>query len=304
MNELLTINIPVFLLIAVGFAAARFRLLDRRAGEGLSEFVYSIATPALVLRTMTSATLPPAQPWGYWASYFLGVAIVWAIAMLLALRWHERTYAESIVAGFSAGQANTVLVGIPVILAAFGDAGAAPLFLLIAVHLPVTMTCATLLYEGRKGVHWAEIAKRLALHPILLALFAGVILRLLEVTPSGPVKTVIDGIGNAASPCALIAMGLALQQYGVQSSLRETLPIVALKLMVHPALVYVLAFHVFDMPRVWAGVATLFAAMPTGVNAFLFAARYRVGEPLASSAIALSTALALVTTLFWIWVVL
>ncbi|PNB15216.1 AEC family transporter, partial [Pseudomonas sp. DP16D-E2] len=67
--------------------------------------------------------------------------------------------------------------------------------------------------------------------------------------------------------------------------------------------VYVLAFHVFDMPRVWAGVATLFAAMPTGVNAFLFAARYRVGEPLASSAIALSTALALGTMLFWIWLV-
>jgi predicted permease len=57
------------------------------------------------------------------------------------------------------------------------------------------------------------------------------------------------------------------------------------------------------MPRVWAGVATLFAAMPTGVNAYLFAARYRVGETLASSAIALSTVLALGTTLFWVWVV-
>ncbi|MDB5643501.1 MAG: transporter [Hyphomicrobiales bacterium] len=304
MNELLTINIPVFLLLAIGYAAALFGLLDRRASEGLSEFVFSLATPALVLRTMTSATLPPSQPWGYWAAYFIGVAIVWAIGMWLAQRWHERSYGESVVAGFSSGQANTVLVGIPVILQAFGDAGAAPLFLLIAVHLPVTMTVATLLYEGRAGVHWFQIARRLALHPILLALFAGVLLRSFGVTPSGPVKMVIDGLGNAASPCALIAMGLALQQYGMRSSWRETLPVVALKLIVHPAIVYVLAFHVFDMPRVWAGVATLFAAMPTGVNAFLFAARYRVAEPLASSAIALSTALALITTLFWIWVVL
>jgi malonate transporter len=304
LNELLTINIPIFLLLALGYAAALFRLLDKRASEGLSEFVFSIATPALVLRTMTTASLPPTQPWGYWAAYFIGVAVVWAIAMLLAQRWHERTYAESVVAGFSAGQANTVLVGIPVILKAFGDAGAAPLFLLIAVHLPVTMTSATLLYEGRKGVHWSEIARRLALHPILLALFAGVLLRSFDVTPSGPAKAVLDAVGNAASPCALIAMGLALQQYGMRSSLRETLPIVGLKLIVHPAIVYVLAFHVFDMPRVWAGVATLFAAMPTGVNAFLFAARYRVAEPLASSAIAVSTALALGTTMFWIWMVL
>ena len=303
MNELLAINLPVFLLIGLGYAAALFGLLDRRASEGLSDFVFSLAMPALVLRTMTGAILPPSQPWGYWASYFLGVASVWAIGMGLARRWHARSHAESVVAGFSSGQANTVLVGIPVILQAFGDAGAAPLFLLIAVHLPVTMTCATLLYEGRKGVPWAQIARRLALHPILLALLAGILLRGLDVAPSGPVKAVIDGLSAAASPCALIAMGLALQQYSLRTGLRETLPVVGLKLIVHPAIVYGLAFHVFDMPRVWAGVATLFAAMPTGVNAFLFAARHRVGEELASSAIALSTVLALATTLFWVWVV-
>jgi hypothetical protein len=303
LNELLAINLPVFLLIGLGYAAALFGLLDRRASEGLSDFVFSLAMPALVLRTMTGAILPPSQPWGYWASYFLGVASVWAIGMGLARRWHARSHAESVVAGFSSGQANTVLVGIPVILQAFGDAGAAPLFLLIAVHLPVTMTCATLLYEGRKGVPWAQIARRLALHPILLALLAGILLRGLDVAPSGPVKAVIDGLSAAASPCALIAMGLALQQYSLRTGLRETLPVVGLKLIVHPAIVYGLAFHVFDMPRVWAGVATLFAAMPTGVNAFLFAARHRVGEELASSAIALSTVLALATTLFWVWVV-
>ena len=275
MNELLAINLPVFLLIGLGYATALFGLLDRRASEGLSDFVFSLAMPALVLRTMTGAILPPSQPWGYWASYFLGVASVWAIGMGLARRWHARSHAESVVAGFSSGQANTVLVGIPVILQAFGDAGAAPLFLLIAVHLPVTMTCATLLYEGRKGVPWAQIARRLALHPILLALLAGILLRGLDVAPSGPVKAVIDGLSAAASPCALIAMGLALQQYGLRTGLRETLPVVGLKLIVHPAIVYGLAFHVFDMPRVWAGVATLFAAMPTGVNAFLFAARHQ-----------------------------
>src|ERR1700712_2068129 len=114
--------------------------------------------------------------------------------MVVAQRWNDRTYSESVIAGFSAGQANTVLVGIPVILKAFGDAGAAPLFLLIAVHLPITMTCATLLYEGRKGVHWSEIARRLALHPILIALFAGVLLRSFDVQPAGPVKSVIDAL--------------------------------------------------------------------------------------------------------------
>ena len=77
MNELLALNLPIFILIGIGYGAAHFGLMGPRASEGLSDFVFSIATPALVLRTMTSAALPPSQPWGYWASYFIGVAAVW-----------------------------------------------------------------------------------------------------------------------------------------------------------------------------------------------------------------------------------
>jgi predicted permease len=129
LNDLFAVNIPVFALIAVGYGAAHFRLLDKRAAEGLSDFVLIIATPALVMRAMIGATLPDTQPWAYWGAYFIGVALVWAAAMLLAVHAHKTDYRESVVAGFSAGQSNTVLVGIPVILQAFGEAGAVPLLL-------------------------------------------------------------------------------------------------------------------------------------------------------------------------------
>jgi predicted permease len=56
------------------------------------------------------------------------------------------------------------------------------------------------------------------------------------------------------------------------------------------------------MPPAWVGVAVLFAACPSGVNAYLFAERYGEGVALASSAIALSTALGVVTTLLWLQV--
>lgn len=302
MSDLLLIVVPVFALIAIGYGAAQFNLLDKRAGDGLSEFVFTIATPALVLRTMMGATLPDSQPWGYWAAYFLGVAVVWAISMWLSSQVFGSTYPESIVAGFAAGQANTVLVGIPLILKAYGEAGAVPLFLLIAVHLPVTMTSATLLFEGRKGPRWGYILRRLALHPILLSLAAGLAARAIGLSASGPAKVVLDGLSAAAVPCALVAMGLALQHHGMKAGLPQTTVISLLKLLAHPAIVYVLAFHVFTMPTVWAGVAVLFAAMPSGINAYLFAARYRTGEALASSSIALSTGLSLLSTLFWLWI--
>ena len=67
----------------------------------------------------------------------------------IASRVFARKGPELVVSGFAAAQSNTVFVGVPMILKAYGDAGAVPLGLLLAIHLPVTMTVATLLAEGR-----------------------------------------------------------------------------------------------------------------------------------------------------------
>jgi malonate transporter len=75
-----------------------------------------------------------------------------------------------------------------------------------------------------------------------------------------------------------------------------------LKLVVHPLVVLLLATQVFQMPPVWAGVAVLFASCPSGINAYLFAERYGEGVALASSAVTLSTFLALGSTLVWLYV--
>ena len=75
-----------------------------------------------------------------------------------------------------------------------------------------------------------------------------------------------------------------------------------LKLVVHPLVVLLLATQVFQMPPVWAGVAVLFASCPSGINAYLFAERYGEGVALASSAVTLSTFLALGTTILWLYV--
>lgn len=301
MSDLLAIAIPVFGLIAVGYVARWAGLLSARSGEGLSEFVFVCAVPALIFRTMAQAKLPEVQPWGYWLAYFLALAIVWAIAMVAARRAFGQTHGLSVVAGFSAAQSNTVLVGIPLILKAYGEAGAVPLFLLIAIHLPITMTTATVLMEGAGGVDARQLLRRLLLHPILLGLFAGLAFRASGLTLAGPALGLIDMLAGAAAPAALVAMGLTLKQAGWPKERSLLWLIIALKLIVHPALVYVLATRVFTMPPAWAGVAVLFAAMPSGVNAYLFAERYREGVALSSAAIAASTALAGVSVLFWLW---
>jgi malonate transporter len=295
----LAIVLPVFGLIGVGYGARQINLVTDRAGDGLSEFVFTLAVPCLIFRTLVRAEIPAVQPWGYWISYFTGVAVVWAIATLVGQRFFKLGGTASVVAGFSAGQANTVLVGIPMILKAYGQEGAVPLFLLIAVHLPVTMTLATVLAEGRATSPLA-ILRRLITHPIIIGILAGSAFRPVAAYVPAELWQVIDLIASAAIPCSLIGMGIALRRYGLEAGWELPLVISVLKLFIHPLVVFLLATLVFDMPRAWAGVAVLFAACPSGINAYLFAERYGEGVAVASSAVALSTVLALGTILVWL----
>ncbi|MGO4741193.1 AEC family transporter [Bosea sp. 2KB_26] len=295
----LLVVLPVFGLIGLGYVARWTKLVRETTGEGLSDFVFVLAVPCLLFRTLAKADIPASQPWGYWISYFTGLAIVWALAMVIAHRVFSRKGPELVVSGFAAAQSNTVFVGVPMILKAYGDAGAVPLGLLLAIHLPVTMTAATLLAEGRSA-SLKMMARRLFTHPIIIGILLGSAVRpVIDFIPA-PLWTLVDLLAGAAVPCALISLGIAMRRYGLESGLGLPAVLSALKLGLHPLIVYLLATRVFDMPAHWSGVAVLFAACPCGINAYLFAERYRQGVADASSAIALSTMLSLFTTAAWL----
>lgn len=300
MFSLIVLVLPVFGLIGLGYATRATGYITDRTGDGLTDFVFAIAVPVLIFKTLSSAALPAAQPWGYWIAYFAGAFIAWALAMIAARGFFRIDHASAVVAGFAAGQANTVMVGIPMILAAFGEEGAVPLFMLIAIHLPIMITVATLLIEGRDA-HIPGALRKLTHNPIVLAIFAGAAARLIGYSPDGFIKIFIDMLAQTAVPCSLFAMGIALYRYGLEGGWKLPALVSALKLIAHPLIVFILARHVFAMPPAWSGVAVLFASCPCGVNAYLFAERYKSGAGIVSSSIALSTGLSVFTTIFWLW---
>ena len=184
--------------------------------------------------------------------------MVWALGAQIARRFFAVSHVEGVVAGFTAAQSNTVLVGIPLILEAYGPEGAVPLFLLVAIHLPIMMTAATVLAEGR-GVPLRRIVRQLVMNPLLIAIAVSVLAHQVGAPLPGALKTIVDMLGAAAGPCALFAMGIALRRYGAGDEPLLSVALTALKLVVHPLVVLVLATRVFTMPNVWAGVAVLFA---------------------------------------------
>ncbi|WP_137391186.1 AEC family transporter [Rhodoligotrophos defluvii] len=308
MVQALDTIVPVFGLIVIGFLLSKAGVFGKMAAEGLSTVVFTLCMPALLFKTMIGITLPQVSPWGLWGSYFGAVAIAWIMgwaAVALLFRRDARTAA---VAGVGAAYANTMLMGLPIIFAVMGNAGALPLFLIIAVHLPIMSLFATIQLEwaqrSQPGVRLAllgSIAKGVASNPITIGLGAGLLWRFTGLAlPSAPAK-VLDMLSEASVPCALLAMGTALSHYSIRGSGGPAVAITLIKLVVHPLAVWLLARYVFHIPSDWMRVAVLFAAAPTGINTFIFAVRYQAAIGMISGAIALGTILSVLSFSLALW---
>ncbi len=313
-SDIINIILPVFVLIGLGYIIALSGILKADVGEAISKFIFVVAIPALLMKTMASADFSGANPWSFWATYFCGVALVWLMARIIIFNLLGRDRRSAVIAGVSAGFSNIVLTGIPLIGRAYGDDGVAILLLLVAVHMPVMLTVSTLLMEQAVRADGIEkspynlnalitsISRNLLSNPIVLGILAGLIWRYSTLPFSGLLAETATTIGATAGPLALFSVGMSLNKYGIRGNLLQGSMLSVLSLIALPAIIYLLANYVFMLPPDWARIAVLAAALPTGVNAYLFATHFKVAESLATNTIILTLIGSVITLSFWLWV--
>lgn len=304
-TQILAIVLPVFGLIAVGLLAVKLHLITAETADGVGQFSFVLAMPAYLFRTLATSTLPATIPWGYWASYFGAIGLSWALTQFLGRRFLAMARSEAVLAGLAAAMGNTVMIGIPLLVKAYGEQVGVPIALILGLNLPLSMIVATLMVEqaasGPQGQMGRRLMRGLATHPLFLAIIAGVLFSISGIKLGGPPDQLLLALGVTGVPCALISLGGSLARYGIAGRIDRGLFISAMKLVAAPALVYVLGAHVFHLPPVYLATAVVFASAPVGVNVYLFALRHQTGIAMISQAIALSSLLAVVSTSVWLW---
>lgn len=302
MQSVIATVAPIFGLIALGFALARSGYLTESAGKGLADFVFMVAIPALLFRMMLEAKEPEVSPLGLWASYYGAVAVVWTVAAVLTRVLLRRAATEGAAISMASGFGNIVMLGIPLAFDRFGTDAAAPAAVIVAISSPLLWFAATLHIElaARRGETTVSAMLRalmldLLRNPIIVGLMAGLIWRLTGLGLHPVPDKMVGLLGQAAIPGALISLGIGLTGYRLTGQFATIALICSLSLIAAPALAWVLAFDVFGLPPVWAGVTVLLAACPPGANAFLFATRYDAAMRSVSAAVALGTALSAIS---------
>ncbi|MEO3385638.1 AEC family transporter [Mesorhizobium sp. CAU 1741] len=298
----------VFGLVGLGYATGWAGLLRPQVGEALTDFAIVVAVPALLFRTVSSADLAGADPWSLWLAYFSGIPVVWAAGHLLMTRLFGREAPAAVVGGIAASFSNLLLLGIPFMMGVFGQSGIEVLSLLLAVHLPTMMAASMIMFEwARHGSGettsplkvLVAFLHNLLTNPLIIGILAGLLWRATGLQMPALGSRFIDTFATIGGPVALFAMGLSLRKFGISGDVRPAFMMAALKLFLLPAAVLASAWLI-GLPPLTAKVAVIAASFPTGVNPYLIATRFGIGQRLASSTMTISTALAVLTTGFWL----
>ena len=286
----------------VGYVTTSVGWFDQVAIRGLTRFVFDFAVPMLLLRTISTATLPDVIPWDYLASYYLGTFIILLSGLGITRLLWQRTFSQQVINAFSSSFSNTVLLGIPIILLTFGDRAVLPLFIIIGTHGIIMVPLFTIMLEmgksGRAPIKTVIVRTSYGLftNPLIIGLLSGLACNLFEITLWKPLDEMAKLLANSVTSCALFALGATLASFRKNIPWQEVPMIVILKTILHPVVVWGLATLVFRVKEViWIQVLVLLAAQPTGVNPFLFASRYSVGQLVSSGSAFISTIVSIFT---------
>lgn len=298
MGTLFGIVAPVFALIAMGAAAPRLRLLDAGAVKGMSDFVFYLAMPSLLFRSMVTA--PPLRLLDVAGSFILGAFLLFALAAILArFAWRIRL-ADASVFALNAVFGNTVMLGVPIIDSAYGPEGVAYLLAVVAFHSALLLPLATILIEADAGAGNGPLAviratlPGLVRNPVVVCIVSALIWRATGLGLAAPIDRLLMLLGAAGPPLALFCLGATLPKPEGWKTMGGVVAASALKLLVMPALVAILA-HLAGVQGTAFAVVVLAAAMPTGANAFLLARRFHTMMEASASTVVVSTALSLLT---------
>ena len=306
--------VPIFGIVLLGYVFARLGVFSNKIGEGLTRFMFYLAIPAMLFQSISTTDLPKDIPWMFIFAFYIPSFIVFLTAMFMSglfFRWQRH---EQGIAGVCSAYSNMVLLGLPLLLAAFGERATLPLFILLAPQSLLLFPATIIAVEvfGKHSVQNNDAAlnakrplvdrkfatiKNLFLNPIIISLGLGVGANLGDWHVPDSISEALQMTGKAAPACALTALGVSLAQYKFQRLEIDSLAMALLKNLLHPALVF-LACGILGIPPFWTHVAVFLAAMPCGINAFIFASNYDIRTKNITQSIVISTVISVATASF------
>jgi malonate transporter and related proteins len=281
----------IAVIIAVGAIVGRTGVLGENARMVLNRVAFHVGVPALLIITLSDSS--PAQVF----SLPLLVSAVVALLMFgayfaFAIGIRRRRRGDATIGAWAASWVNSGNLGIPLSAYVLGSTTEVSVLLVFQTVVLVPLGVAIITSEARDTRTVRAQIREFTTNPIIVASAIGIAMALTGITLPRAIHEPLDLLADLAIPTVLLAFGIALvtqTSRPAQESKLELALACLLKVVVMPALAYVLARWVFGASAEQVAVITVLAALPAAQNLNTYAAVFGRGETLARDVTLITT---------------
>lgn len=292
--------LPVFGVLALGFAAGKRKVFDVAMAVAINRFVVLVALPLLVFRLLARAPFHDFE-WPLLIAFLVSELVMYGAGFVLARKVFNCEVREAVLLGMASAFANHLLFVLPIAILLFGERASLPIVAIASVDAVIVYGGTVLILDatGQQGVSLRRLLLQFAKNPAILAIVLGVLVGLSGIALPKSLDAFTGFAGLTAAPCALFALGIILSQQTNPGTLALPASISALKLLCHPLIAWFLIEYGFQIGSEWSRPAMMVAAGPSGAMAFVLGLQYQVKISAIARAVLYTSVGSLVTvTLF------
>ena len=302
MNILAVIS-PLIIIASVGYLACKTAWLNKSQLDAVSKVTFHLCIPAFLFYRMATANLEQGFNLSVLSAFYVPVLVCYGLAWLSNHYFHQqyqRQHNASAVFALGASYSNNIIVGIPILLMAIGEQALPTIFLIVTFHSAMLFGLTSFLAAKSGQFNLVNFLKQAFYNPFILAILSGMLVNISGLELPSFAATSLQMLGQPAITLALFVLGASLAQYQIRQEWRFVSIAALLKLAILPALVFVTASHLFELPKQTIVILTVLSSCPTGVNAYLIAKAYNSHQATVASSVVVSTLLASLTIPLWL----
>jgi malonate transporter and related proteins len=307
MVDILNLALPYFGLIFIGFACGKAKGLPESGLAWMNFFLLYVSLPALLFGIMSKTPFEELNNPPFLVATTLGTMSAFVLAMMAGRLIGGLSVRAATLAGLSGAYGNIGYMGPGLALAVLGVKAAAPTALIFCCDSIFLFSIVPLLIAFTDREHpslWHTIgvvARQIVLNPLIMSACAGALAAALHIHLPVAVDNTLLFLQNAAAPTALFVLGVTVALRPFDRMPWEVPGIIAVKLLVHPLVVFglMLLFGPFAQP--WAATAVLMASLPPALNVFVIARQNETWIEPASVAVLIGTFASVITLTSVMW---
>jgi len=296
--------LPVFLVIAIGAGARRFRFIGQEFIDTANALVYYLLLPALLFYKIGTSNFREAFSVPLVAGGYVATVAAFLLATLLSRRLGISPAAQgSFVQG--AFRANLAYVGLPIVFSAVGDAGLRKAGILLGFMVPLLNTLAVIALllphgtaNGRKE-NLLRVLRQLATNPLILSSFFGIAWSGFALPLPRLAGNTLDILSSATLPLSLLCLGGSFSFQRARSGFRIAALAASMKILLLTA-IGIAAYRWMGLSGEDLRVGGIMMGCPTAVVTYVMASQLDGDTDLAGSIVVVSTAASAVTITGWL----